>query len=433
VLTEVKIRAAGTGMHADGNGLYLQVRQGTVARTRFSKSWVFRFQLNGRRREMGLGSLALVPARTARLLALDARRLVLDGIDPLERRNELATTVETKSLPSAVKTVTFKDVALDYIDGHSAGWRNAKHRQQWENTLVTYAFPVIGETPISEVDEGLVLEVLRPIWLTRTETATRVRSRIETVLDAARANRLRSGENPARWKGHLALLLPKPRKVAPVRHHPALPFNEVASFMSELRAHKGMGALCLQLVVLTGVRSGEALKACWTEFDRPSETWIIPASRTKTEREHRVPLSSAAVTLIEQAAILRQNEYVFPGVRSGAPMSDMALTMLLRGMRPGITVHGFRSTFRDWVAEKTNYANELAELALGHAIGDAVEAAYRRGDMFERRRQLMEDWARWCSRPDPRGDVGKLVENLQSSIAGRQVKRAIRTVRHGGA
>lgn len=396
MLTEMKIKAAGPGMHSDGNGLYLQVRRGSDAAVRPSKSWIFRFQLNGHRREMGLGSLADVSAKTARLVAMDARRLVVGGIDPLERRRELAVQAEIKASAPATKPVTFKDAALDYIDRHKAGWRNAKHGQQWENTLETYAFPTLGEIPVAEVDDKLVLEVLRPIWHTRTETATRVRSRIETVLDAARAGKLRSGDNPARWKGHLSLLLPKPRKVTPVKHHPALPFSEAPRFMSELRTHSGMSALCLQLVVLTAVRSGEALKARWTEFDRTSGLWNIPASRTKTGKEHRVPLSADALTVLENAAAMRQNEYVFPGVKSGKPMSDMALTMLVRGMRSGITVHGFRSTFRDWVAEKTSYANELAEMALGHAIGGAVEAAYRRGDMFERRRQLMNDWAQWC-------------------------------------
>lgn len=397
MLTETKIKAARPGMHSDGNGLYLQVsgRQGFESAVRFSKSWIFRFQQNGRRREMGLGSLADVSAKTARLLVMDAHRLIIDGIDPLERRHELAAQAEHKEPVS--KPVTFKDAALDYIDRHRAGWRNAKHQQQWENTLKTYAFPTMGEIPVAEIDDELVLEVLRPIWYARTETATRVRSRIETVLDAARASKLRTGDNPARWKGHLSLLLPKPRKVTPVKHHPALPFNEAPSFMAELRTHAGMSPLCLQLVVLTAVRSGEALAARWDEFDRSSETWSIPARRTKTGKEHRIPLSVAAVTVVEQAAALRQNEFVFPGVQSEKPMSDMALTMLVRGMRPGITVHGFRSTFRDWVAEKTSYANELAEMALGHAIGDAVEAAYRRGDMFERRRQLMDDWAIWCT------------------------------------
>lgn len=396
MLTEMKIKAARPGMHSDGNGLYLQVVQGSEPAVRLSKSWIFRFQMHGRRREMGLGSLADVSAKAARLLAMDARRLIVEGIDPLERRHELAAQAESKARAPVTKPVTFKDAALDYIDRHSAGWRNAKHRQQWENTLKTYAFPTMGEIPVAEVDDKLLLDVLRPIWHTRTETATRVRSRIETVLDAARASKLRNGDNPARWKGHLALLLPKPRKVTPVKHHPALPFNDAPSFMSELRAHTGVSPLCLQLLVLTAVRSGEALGARWEEFDRPSETWNIPASRTKTGKVHRVPLSAVAVTVVEKAAAMRQNEYVFPGVQSGKPMSDMALMMLVRGMRSGITVHGFRSTFRDWVAEKTSYANELAEMALGHAIGDAVEAAYRRGDMFERRRQLMDDWANWC-------------------------------------
>lgn len=397
VLTELKIKHVGLGMHSDGDGLYLQVSKG-ASPGGLSKSWIYRFQLKGRRREMGLGSLTDVSAKTARTLAMDARRLVVDGVDPLERRAELTAEEQCRASEPA-KVVTFKDAALDYIASHKAGWRNAKHGQQWVNTLTTYAFPTIGEMPVSEVDEESVLEILKPIWLSRTETATRVRSRIESVLDAARASKLRKGDNPARWKGHLALLLPKPRKVTPVKHHPALHFSNASVFMRDLQTHTGMSALCLQLVILTAVRSGEGLKATWSEFDRPSETWTIPAARTKTGKEHRVPLSAAAVSLIEKAAALRQSEFVFPGVQSGKPMSDMALTMLVRGMQPGITVHGFRSTFRDWAAEKTSYANELAEMALGHAIGDAVEAAYRRGDMFERRRQLMEDWARWCA-PD---------------------------------
>ena len=315
MLTEIKIKAARAGMHSDGNGLYLQVRQGSDPAARLTKSWIFRFQLNGRRREMGLGALSDVSAKTARLLAMDARRLIIEGTDPLVRRHALAAQAETTALVPVTKPVTFKDAALDYIDRHSAGWRNAKHRQQWENTLKTYAFPSMGEIPVAEIDDKLVLDVLRPIWCTRTETATRVRSRIETVLAAARASNLRSGDNPARWKGHLALLLPQPRKVAPVKHHPALPFNEAPRFMTELGAHTGISALCLQLVVLSAVRSGEALQARWAEFDRVAETWIIPASRTKTGKEHRIPLSSAALRVLEAAAKVQQNEFVFPGAK----------------------------------------------------------------------------------------------------------------------
>jgi integrase len=405
MLTVKEIDNAKVGMHADGQGLYLQVtsagkEEGFESAVRLRKSWIYRYQLGGRRREMGLGPLAAVPAKKARELAGDARKLISTGVDPLEqrRREEQAAA----ALASAAKPMTFKQAARDYIARHESGWRNAKHAQQWTNTLTTYAFPVMGNAPVAEVDDEMVLAVLQPIWHTRTETATRVRSRIEIVLDAARAAKQRTGDNPARWKGHLALLLPKPRKVTPVQHHPALPYAEVSKFMGKLRERTGMSALCLELLVLTAVRSGEALKAEWVEFDREARLWTVPASRTKTGREHRVPLSTAAIALLERAAEMRAGDYVFPGVQSGRPMSDMALTMLLRDLRPGITVHGFRSTFRDWAAEKTSYANELAEMALGHAVGDAVEAAYRRGDMFERRRQLMEDWATCCDAPHQR-------------------------------
>lgn len=397
MLTKLEIDNARVGMHADGQGLYLQVTAAAAAgEARLRKSWIYRYQLAGRRREMGLGSLGDVPAKTARDLAHDARRLVGSGLDPLEQRRREQRAAATEAAIAAGRP-TFRQAAQQHIDSHEASWRNAKHAQQWRNTLATYAYPVIGNTPVDEVDDAMVLAILEPIWSTRTETATRVRSRIEIVLDAAAARKLRSPLNPARWKGHLERLLPKPRKVTPVKHHPALPIAEAPTFVSRLREHTGISALCLELVVLTAVRSGEALRAEWVEFDRAARVWTVPASRTKTGREHRVPLSGAAVALLDRAAQLREGDFVFPGVQSGRPMSDMALTMLLRGMRPGITVHGFRSTFRDWVAEKTSYANELAEMALGHAVGDAVEAAYRRGDMFERRRQLMADWASWCT------------------------------------
>lgn len=390
MLTEMKVKYAKPGYWLDGDGLYLQVSESG------SKSWIYRFQLNGKRREMGLGSLSAVPAKDARRVAAEARALVHDKIDPIEYRRQQAAAAEELAAQAASGTVTFKAVALEYIKANRAGWKNAKHASQWENTLATYAYPVMGEKPVGEIDTALVLEVLNPIWLTKTETAKRLRGRIEQILSYARVKGYRKGENPAAWRGHLDNVLPKPGKIAPHKHHPALPYDEMSGFMVKLREVSGVSPLCLEFVILTACRSGEALGAKWSEIDEEKGVWTIPAKRMKGRREHRVPLSEAALAVIERARILRQNEYVFPGVRSGKPMSDMSLLMLLRRLHPGITAHGFRSSFRDWTAEVTHYPGDLAEMALAHTVANKVEAAYRRGDMFEKRRQMMTDWAAWC-------------------------------------
>lgn len=390
MLSELKIKAAKQGMHSDGGGLYLQVTAAADGALR--KSWLYRFQLRGRRREMGLGALADVPARVARQRHAEARALALAGADPIERR-DAARAVAVEEAPARA---TFAAVALDYIDRHRASWSNAKHAAQWESTLRTYAFPTLGDRPVDEVSDADVRQVLDPIWLSKTETAQRLRSRIELVLDAARADGHRAGENPVRWRGHLDKLLPPPRKVAPTQHHPALPFSQAPVFMRTLAQHIGASALCLRWAILTACRSGEALGARWAEIDIDRALWTIPGARTKTRREHRVPLSIDAMAVLVEADSIRQNEFVFPGVRSGARMSDMALTMLLRDVQPGITAHGFRSTFRDWAAETTSYPSEMCEMALGHTVGNAVERAYRRQDMLDRRRALMDDWAAYC-------------------------------------
>jgi integrase len=390
VLSELKIKAAKPGMHSDGGGLYLQVT--TAADGALRKSWLYRFQLRGRRREMGLGALADVPARVARQRHAEARAQVLAGADPIEQRHA-ARAVAAEVVPVLV---TFEAVALAYIARHRASWSNAKHAAQWESTLRTYAFPTFGALPVADVADADVRRVLDPIWHAKTETATRLRSRIELILDAARADGHRTGENPARWRGHLDKLLPAPRKVSPVQHHAALPFADAPAFMSALDEHTGASALCLRWAVLTACRSGEALGARWAEIDADRGLWTVPGTRTKNRREHRVPLSLDAMAVLAEADAVRQNEFVFPGVRSGQPMSDMALTMLLRDVWPGVTVHGFRSTFRDWAAETTSYPSDMCELALGHTVGSSVERAYRRQDMFERRRALMDDWATWC-------------------------------------
>jgi len=390
MLTELKIKHAQAGYWLDGGGLYLQVSK-TGA-----KSWIYRYQLHGKRREMGLGSLASVPAKEARLRAAEARALVHDKIDPVEHRRQQAAAAAERAAQAAAGTVTFKAVALEYIKANRAGWKNAKHVSQWTNTLKQYVYPIAGEVPVGAVDTDMVLRILNPIWLTKTETAKRLRGRIEAVLAYAKVKGYRHGENPAAWRGHLDNVLPKPGTIAPHKHHPALPYDEMGGFMAKLREVSGVSPLCLEFVILTACRSGEALGAKWSEIDEGKGVWTIPAKRMKGRREHRVPLSKVAMAVIERARKLRQNEYLFPGVRSGKPMSDMSLLMLLRRLHPGVTVHGFRSSFRDWAAEVTHYPGDLAEMALAHTVANKVEAAYRRGDMFEKRRQMMTDWATWC-------------------------------------
>lgn len=390
MLTELKIKHIGPGVHLDGNGLYLQVTKAGA------KSWIFRFQLNKRRREMGLGPLATVPAKEARRRAAEMRVLVAAGVDPIEERQRLADLEAERKRQEAAHTVTFRKAAEEYIEANRPGWRNAKHIQQWENTLATYVYPVFGDTPVASVDDAQVLEVLTPIWTTKTETAKRIQGRIENILDAAKARKLRTGENPARWRGHLDKLLPQPSKVAKVRHHPALPYQQMAEFMQALRDVKGISPLALEFLILTAARSGEVLKATWHEVDTDDRMWIIPGERMKAGKTHRVPLSDAAVAVLKKAEGIKHNDYIFPSARTGKPMSDMSLTMLIRRLHPGITAHGFRSSFRDWAAEATMYPGDMAEMALAHVVSDKVEAAYRRGDMVERRRQMMQDWAAWC-------------------------------------
>lgn len=406
MLSELKIKHAKAGYWLDGDGLYLQVSPAGA------RSWIYRFQLNGKRREMGLGSLGNVTAKEARRRAAEARAMVHNKIDPLEHRKQQAQAAIARAAEVAAGAITFKKVSLEYIEANRAGW-SAKHVSQWENTLDAYAYPVMGDTPIGEVDTAMVLQVIHPIWHSTTETAKRVRGRIELVLSYAKAKGYRSGENPAAWRGHLENVLPKPGKIAPHKPQPALPYDRMSEFMGELRKREGVSVLCLEFVILTACRSGEALKAKWTEIDEEKGVWIIPAGRMKGRREHRVPLTDRLRAILAMAKKIRQGEYIFPGVRSGKPMCDMSLTSLVRRMdeeraRAGaerwldktsgkrIVPHGFRSSIRDWAAEATHYPNEMAEMALAHVVGNKVEAAYRRGDMFEKRRQMMADWAAWC-------------------------------------
>lgn len=379
------------GLYSDGGGLWLQVSRGA---TGVNKSWVFRYTRAGRTRDMGLGSFVDLPLARARQKAGEARALLMDDIDPLEAKR----TVKVQRRLDAAAEVTFRAAAERYIESHASGWKNSKHAAQWPATLEAYAFPVFGALGVQAIDTGLVLKALEPIWTAKPETASRVRGRIESVLDWAAARGLRGGENPARWRGHLDKLLPRRSKVARVRHHAALPYTELPDFLVKLRLEDGVAARALEFVILTAARTGEAIGATWREIDLREKIWSVPASRMKASRDHRVPLSARASQILKAMQEIAEGEFVFPGGRARRPLSNMAMLQTLRRMGRGdLTVHGFRSTFRDWAAERTGYPAEVAEMALAHTITDKVEAAYRRGDLFSKRRRLMADWAKYAS------------------------------------
>lgn len=390
VLTPLTVKSAKPGRHADGGGLHLLVKE-TGAR-----SWVFRFMLNGRSRDVGLGAagpggVSLADARSAR----DELRLkVKAGIDPLEERHQEAHRDAAAAQAAAIAGITFKAVAEEHIAANEGNWRNDKHRKQWRSTLATYVYPVIGDLPVADIATPHVLQVLEPIWRDKPETASRVRGRIETVLDAAKTREYRTGENPARWRGHIALALPRRSKLTR-GHHKAMPFEEVPAFMVALRARAAGAALALEFVILTAARTSEVLGATWGEVDLDNAVWTVPAHRMKAEREHSVPLSPRAVEILRTVKPLR-SETIFPADRGGN-LSSMAMSMLLRRMQLDVTVHGFRSSFRDWAAERTGYAHEVCEMALAHTIKDKSEAAYRRRTLFDKRRRLMADWADYCA------------------------------------
>jgi integrase len=391
-------RATKPGMYGDGGGLYLQVGPGGA------KSWIYRFTLNGKQRYFGLGSAA-IPLRRARELAAEARQLRAEGIDPIEHRRSERLAAQVAS----AKVMTFQQCAEAYIAAHESGWHNPKHRAQWHSTLATYVYPVFGSLPVGEVNTGLVLQCLQPIWSSKIETASRLRGRVESILDWAKVAEYRSGENPARWRGHLDKLLPARGKVRKVEHYAALPYAQMPGFIAELRCRQGVSALALELTILCASRTGEAIGARWDEFDLPAGIWTIPVKRMKKSgNAHRVPLSSRAVEIIRSRYEKRESEFVFPGARIGQPLSKTAMLKLLELMgRADLTVHGFRSSFRDWAAECTSFPAEVAEMALAHTVGSAVEKAYRRGDLFEKRRALMAAWSDYCTRPAD--DAGKVV------------------------
>jgi integrase len=376
------------GYYSDGGNLYLRVSKN------LTKTWAFYYVRDGKRTEMGLGSVSNVTLEQAREKASELRKQISNGIDPLSERQRQ----DNERKVQQAQFMTFQQCAEAYINAHRAGWKNPKHIQQWQNTLSQYAFPVFGNLDVKSIDTGLITKCLEPIWLTKNETAGRVRGRIESVLDWATAHKYRQGENPARWRGHLDKLLAKPSKIQKTEHHSALPYIELNGFIDQLRQQEGIAAKCLEFTILTAARTGETIGATWDEIDLNAKTWTIPAVRMKAEREHRVPLSARALSILNDMAAVRTNDYVFPGNKKG--LSNMAMLAVLKRMdRADITVHGFRSTFRDWAAESTAYPGEVVEMALAHAIKNQVEAAYRRGDLLEKRSRLMDEWGRYCNAP----------------------------------
>ena len=386
------------GLYGDGGGLTLQITPTGV------KSWLFRYMVDGKAFGMGLGPTHTVSLAEARKKALDARKLLIDGINPLsaKKQNQIAAAL------AAAKTMTFDQCAEAYILAHQAGWKNAKHRDQWANTLNTYASPVFGHLPVATIDTGLVVKCLAKIWDSKTETASRLRGRIESVLGWATTSGYRTGENPARWKGHLENLLATISKTSRTKNHPSLPWPRIGAFMSALRLREGVSARAVEFAILTACRSGEVRGARWAEFDIGGKLWTIPAARMKAKREHQVPLSDPAVALLASIRKGSEEDIVFAGTK-GQPLSDMALTAMIRRMNGDdnpiwvdangdrITVHGFRSSFRMWAAEATDFPREVAEHALAHQLPDAVERAYQRGSQFAKRAALMAQWALYCA------------------------------------
>lgn len=369
------------GYYHDGRGLYLRVTPTG------GKSWAYRYRISGKLREMGLGPVDLFDnLEDVRQVHSDARRLLKrEGRDPIAAKQAERAAAKVE----AAKSMTFRGCAEAYIEAHRAGWRNAKHASQWPQSLADYVYPAFGELPVAVVDTGLVMRVLKPLWTTKPETASRVRGRIESVLDWATSVGYRTGENPARWKGHLQFQLPKRDKVRRVEHLAAVPYAEVPAFMALLRAVESTAARALEFTILTGARTGEVIGARWPEIDPVGRLWTIPAARMKAGREHRVPLSRAAM-----AALPTQEEAVNGRVFD---IAEQGMLRLVRSLAPGKTVHGFRSAFSDWAAEATNFPAEVREMALAHAVGSKVEAAYRRGDLFQKRRELAEAWAQHCA------------------------------------
>jgi integrase len=388
-LTSLKVaRAKRPGMYADGGSLYLRVAPGG------SKQWIFRYTApSGRVRDMSLGAVHTFSLAEARERAADARKLRADGIEPINHKRARLAALRAAD----AKAMTFEQCARGFIKDNEAEWTSPKHRQEWEITLRKYVFPLLGSLPVEAIDTPLVLKVIKPMWERIPTTASRVVGRIHAVIGWATVHHYRHGDNPARWQGHLEHALPALSKVAKVKHHAALPYAQVGAFVAKLRKDSSVGARCLEFITLTAARLGEAINAEWDEIDLANRVWVVPSSRMKADREHRVPLSDAALAVLKVMQAIRQSDYVFPGTRQGRPVGENTPVRLAKQVAgSNITVHGLRSTFRDWASERTSFSREVAEMALAHAIPNAVEAAYRRGDLFEKRRKLMEAWAEFC-------------------------------------
>lgn len=376
-----------SGRHGDGDGLYLQISD------KGHKSWIFRFMINKRSREMGLGSLDLVTLAEARIKTAECRKLLLIGTDPIEA----GRAARQAQAFSEAKMMTFDECAAAYIESHKPGWKNAKHADQWTNTLATYAKPTIGHLSIQDISTGLIMKVLEPIWYKKTETASRVRNRIELVISWATVRGYRTGENPARWRGHLDNLLPKRSSVQQVKHFSALPMNEVGAFIEKLHSFDGIVSLALEFQILTASRTNEVMGACWSEINIDEAQWKIPASRMKAKREHRVPLSARVLEILNSLTKSDKSGLIFPGRSNRQLSSNAFLALIKKRLNVKVTAHGFRSTFSDWASERTLHSREVVEMSLAHSIKDATEAAYRRGDLLLKRKSLLNDWARFCA------------------------------------
>ena len=377
-------RNSAPGYYGDGGGLYFQVAPAGT------KSWIFRFSMLGRRREMGLGSFPTVSLADAREAASIARKLVSVGKDPIEERQ---SNRAQKKLDAA-RGISWDSALTQFLDSHEDGWKNKKHRQQWRNTLDTYAKDVLGALPIASIGQSQISKILDPIWNEKPETASRVRGRIERILDWARVRGYREGENPARWRGHLDKVYPARAKVRKVKHHAAVPIDDLPKIYGQLTKAKGIAAKALRFVILTAARPGEAVGGLWPEVDKRSALWTIPPERMKADREHRVTLSREALAILDEMTEVKSDNFVFPGHKEGRPLSLTALSKALKAAGGGeATVHGMRSTFKDWASERTSYPSEVSEMALAHSIGDKVEAAYRRGELLKKRAALLQQWA----------------------------------------
>jgi integrase len=403
-LTGLKVsKVKKPGLYADGGGLYLQVTAShSEGSKEVSKSWLFRYAKNGKEHRMGLGSVSTFSLAEARERATEARKVLASGKDPIQTRDAEHAAIAVEQ----AKMKTFEEYAKDYIAAHEKGWKRVKQSKQWTSTLSTYAYPVIGDLPVAAIDTPLVLKVIKPLWSAKTETADRIRGRIESILDAAKVDKLRDGENPARWKGHLEHSLPSRQKVAPTVNHAAMPGADVSTFLEDMRTRENgsISSKALEFCILVAGRTDEVLGARWEEFNFADKIWTVPATRMKAGKEHRIPLSPAALNIVEG---LRGVDPVWIFAENGDRIGKLRMARILERMnlKGSVTVHGFRSTFKDWASDNTSFPSEMAEIALAHKVGTKVEQAYRRSDMMERRRKMMTAWAQFITTPATTANV----------------------------